>query len=57
MILHLHKGTTEEQAQTLAERNEKHHQSFDREKYVLVTSSKVKEVPEIAKSHWWQSLL
>ncbi len=49
MILHLHKGTTEEHAQTLAKET-KSTISFDGEKYVLVTSSKVKEVPEIAKT-------
>ncbi len=49
MILHLHKGITEEQAQTLAKET-KSTISFEGEKYVLVTSSKVKEVPEIAKA-------
>ncbi|MFN8315966.1 MAG: 3-deoxy-7-phosphoheptulonate synthase [Chitinophagales bacterium] len=49
MILHLHKGTTEEHAQTMAKET-KSTISFDGEKYVLVTSSKVKEVPEIAKT-------
>ena len=49
MILHLHKGTTEAHAQTLAKET-KSTISFDGEKYVLVTSSKVKEVPEIAKT-------
>jgi 3-deoxy-7-phosphoheptulonate synthase len=56
MILHLHKGTTEEQAQTLAKET-KSTISFDGEKYVLVTSSKVKEVPEIAKSHVAESFV